>query len=61
MRRYPGIVLAPDLDHHAGMVIDDTTGLLYISSYGNSEVVVVDTNTGENARTARQEVSLHTG
>ena len=54
-------MLAPDLDHHAGMVIDDTTGLLYISSYGNSEVVVVDTNTGENARTARQEVSLHTG
>ncbi|GMH84930.1 hypothetical protein TrST_g12806 [Triparma strigata] len=58
VRRFPEVPIKPSLKHHAGMAIDAATGLLYFSSYEDNSVIVMDTQSGSNARTARSEYPI---
>ncbi|GMI03922.1 hypothetical protein TrLO_g6693 [Triparma laevis f. longispina] len=58
VRRFPENPIKPSLEHHAGMAIDAATGLLYFSDYGGGVVRVMNSKSGENARTARSEYPI---
>jgi len=58
VRRFPEIDLEVSLDHHAGMAINENTGLMYVANYHRNSIAVIDTASGKYARTAREEYPI---